>query len=133
MRFSLVSLQRWSLAHPVYRWWAMVLMALAVLFGTTPGVREDIEEATEMLTVVVLDETDYEPHLQARAGQKGSKASTVDKRSAGGGDKLDVPPGVIGRVPPLHLAQLRGEPPHEPPSRHAPVPQPERLLRPPNA
>lgn len=129
MPFFLDSLQRWPAAGPGSRWLVMVALALAVLFGTTAGVHEDIEDATQEL--VVADELDFEP-VKAKTAQKKAVKATPDKRGCGG-DKLDLPQGVFARATPFHPALARAEQPHEPLSRRPLLPQPERLLRPPNA
>jgi hypothetical protein len=129
MPFFLGSLQRW-LAAPGSRWLAMVALALAVLCGTTAGVHEDIEDATEQL--LVFDELDFEPTVKVKTGQKKAAKASADKRGCGG-DKLDLPQGVFARATPFHPALARSEQPHEPLSKRPWPPQPERLLRPPDA
>lgn len=130
MVFPFASLQRSRTAHPGSRWWVVLALALSVLFGTSMGVHEESVEATGLL--VAADPLDFEPVAQGKNGQKAGKVS-VEKRSGGGADKLDQPPGMPGGTEAFFPAHARTETPLEPLWRRLAPPQPERLLRPPDA
>lgn len=129
MSFSLISLQRWFGAHTRGRWLVMLALAFAVLLGTTLGAHEDIQDATAELAEVVV--VDAEQAVKARVGTKSAKPP-IDHHG-GAGDKLDQPQGVFARSLPLLLAQADSEQPHAPVGRRPALPQPEQLLRPPDA
>lgn len=117
MSFFLDSLQRWLV---------MLALALAVLLGTTLGVRGDIRGATaEVAEAIDLEQ------VSVQTSTKTAPAS-IDPGGAAG-DKLDAPHAVFAHTRPLLLADAGSEQPHEPVWRRPVLPQPERLLRPPDA
>lgn len=106
----------------------MAVLALGLLLGSSLELHDDLDGVAG---IVLADAAEFDSGAQGGVPLKGAKG--VSDKSGGGGDKLELPQGLLAGPPPLRLHCAGSEPPEGPLARRPAVPQSERLLRPPNA